>query len=150
MRAYLPFLMTMLLIFTGASCVSGGSRSAIRRDYDARHADQIRITVKNHVHRDVIVNAIVGGMRRRIGQCSMGSTCNWWLTPATSAQAEHEGGITLGWRWFAQRGFVPNPSGEPELHGFGSIRTWADMEIILQLQTNSWSIYPGIDNVQEA
>ncbi len=132
-----------------AGCLASGG-SAISRPFDARHADQIRLTVRNHVHRDVTVYVLVGGMRSRIGRCSMGATCNWWLNARLSQEAEDQGGITLGWRWAAERQFVPNVDGSPIFHGQGSIATWADMEIILQLNQTSWSIYPGIDNKKEA
>lgn len=143
--------LTTLAVFATLllGCASG-SRSAIRRGYDAAHADQIRLTVRNYVHRDVTVYVMVNGQSSRIGRCSMGSTCNWWLTPKLSDSAERQGGITLAWRWAAERAFVPNADGSAQYHGNGSIAVWANMEIILQLNTTSWTIYPGIDNVKEA
>ena len=89
-------LTTLVIIATLLLGCASGSRSAISRPYDARHANQIQVTVENYVHRDVTVYIMNGGLKSRIGRCSMGARCNWWLTSARSRRVADEGTIVLG------------------------------------------------------
>lgn len=143
-------LSTLAVIATLLLGCATGSRSAISRPYDKSHAGQIQVTVENYVHRDVTVYIMNGGLSTRIGRCSMGARCNWWLTSRRTQNVVAEGDIVLGWRWAVERSFIPNPDGSQEMHGIGQIPAWDSMEAVLRLTQTQWYIYPGIDNVREA